>query len=380
MATRIDLSEFKFLPIAALDSTGARLAVAELPMVSLFDTRTGRTIEEFRWVHGDPETDDKPTWVAADEDGDEEDEEEDEDGDDSYDEEELYENLGIPVLVAFSNDAKHFFVGCSHYSGSQGHNDCYLFDVTRAGAPLRYINIEQSMRANNIASRDYNYNDPAAARFTEDGSEIAIVGSFGVVFFSVFEERSRWLRLPDARDKSDSTYVGRERAAIAFRERRAALAWCDSLWLFDLDDLSRVRQIEAPGTARFGSFVSFRDDDTVVVSSIEYMRDEVERRDVHTVDLRTNEWLTTALPAPLRWLSRDGREALCVSGESDELLRFNVVTGEAAMIPRAKSGKNAGSSLLSISEDGTTVARTLGGSELGADARRAIITRRVKKS
>jgi hypothetical protein len=36
--------------------------------------------------------------------------------------------------------------------------------------------------------------------------------------------------------------------------------------------------------------------------------------------------------------------------------------------------------VLSISEDSTTIARTLGGSELGADAHRAIITRRVKKT
>jgi hypothetical protein len=54
MATRIDLSDYKFFLIAVLDSTGARLAVSELPVVPLFDTSTGDAIEEFRRIEGDP--------------------------------------------------------------------------------------------------------------------------------------------------------------------------------------------------------------------------------------------------------------------------------------------------------------------------------------
>ncbi|MFO0560614.1 MAG: hypothetical protein U0269_21545 [Polyangiales bacterium] len=375
MATRIDLSDYQFFPLAVLDSTGARLAVSELPVVRLFDTSTGNTIEEFRWIEGDPESDEAPTRLARDGDEDDEDDYEDED----Y-EEELYESVGIPVLIDFSPDGRHFFVACSHHSGSMGSNDCYLFDVTRAGAPLRFVSIEKAMRDHKLATRDSNYNDPAAVAFTPDGGDVVVVGSFGALFFSVFDaNKTRSLALPDARNKNGTTYAGRDCTAIAFREQRGALSWCDSLWLFDRDELERVRELRAPGATRLGQFLAFRDDDTLVVTSSEYVDGDEQQRDVHTVDLRTNEWTSMRMPATVRWLARDGRTALCSHNSGHDLVRVDLVTGEAATIPRAKSGGKKPSRLLSISADGSTIARTFGGLELGLDAKSAVITRRVKK-
>ena len=65
MATRVDLSDFSFFPIAELDADGRRLAVAELPKVMLFDAQTGAKIDEYPWVQGDPDSDDVPVRLGA---------------------------------------------------------------------------------------------------------------------------------------------------------------------------------------------------------------------------------------------------------------------------------------------------------------------------
>lgn len=371
MATRIDLSDFEFFPIAALDSAGSRLAVAELPVVALFDTNAGRKLGEFRWLRGHateniaaaPTAKRRRSAKAS----------------KPY-EEPLYETAGIPVVIEFSPDGRHLFVGCSHHSGALGANDCYLFDVSRPGASSRFVSIEKAMRANGIASRDYNYNDPAAALFTPDGEEIAVAGSFGALFFSVSDENTtRALALPDVRNKIGTPGAGRESCAITFRDHRGALAWCDSLWLFDREDLGRVRELRSPGRTRLAGHVAFRDDDTLVVGSRETVEGIGEEHLVHAVDLRTDEWRSIRLPAALKWLSRDGRSALCSNNHGHDLIRVDLLTQEAVAIPRATSAGRAASRLLSISADGVTIARTIGGLELGADATAAVITRRVRR-
>ncbi len=381
MATRIDLSEFNFMPIVALDQRGARLAVAELPRVMLFDAVTGTKIDEYPWVEGDPASDEKPGVLSRDEDEDEDEDDEDEDDDEDY-ESDLSERLGIPTDIAFSPDGRHFVVCCSHHSGSQGSNDCYLFDVTRPGSPLRFLGIDKAMRAHNASSASFGYNDPDAVLFTPDGAEVVIAGAFGVFFFSVFDAgRVRWLKIPPTKNKMGSAYSVRETTALAVRGDRGALVWCDSLWLFDLRALSSARRVESPGEIQLGSQVRFADDDTVVVASSAYdpaSRESVERV-LYTVDLRENQWTARELPAALCWLATDASSALVSSDGGRTLLRVDVRSGDAVTIPRAKKSRDVASRLLAVSEDGATLARANGGRFLGEDCSEVSITRRVRK-
>ncbi len=369
MATRIDLSDFSFFPIAELDADGRRLAVAEVPKVMLFDAQSGAKIDEYPWVQGDPDSDDVPVRLGA---GAEDD---DEDYDDS--ESDLSERFGLPSVLRFSPDGRHFFVGCSHHSGAQGRNDCYLFDATRAGAPVAFVSIDSAVRLHNARSVNVGYDDPECAEFTPDASEIAVGGAFGVLLFSVFDPaRSRHIAIPPARSKVGLGFSTRDGTALAFRGTRGVFVWCDALWLFDLRDLATVRRVESPGETQLGSVVRFRDDDTVVVSSSRYAASGHEQRELLVVDLVESRWTSIELPDPLQWLSLDATTALVSGNRGHDLRGVDVSTGAVHAITRARAAKKR-STLLAVSADGRVFARTDGGEALGEDCSRALVTRRV---
>lgn len=368
MATRVDLSDFSFFPIAELDADGRRLAVAELPKVMLFDAQTGAKIDEYPWVQGDPDSDDVPVRLGVSHD------DEDEDEDSAAD---LSERFGVPTVLRFSSDGRHFFVGCSHHSGAQGRNDCYLFDATRAGAPVAFVSINSAVLLHNARSVNVGYDDPECAEFTPDASEIAVGGAFGVLLFSVFDPaRSRHLAIPPARCKMGLNFSTRDATALAFRGTRGVFVWCDALWLFDLRDLATVRRLESPGETQLGSVVRFRDDDTVVVASSRYAASECEQRALYVVDLVESRWTSIELPDPLQWLSPDATTALVSGNRGHDLRVVDVSTGVVHSIARARAAKKR-STLLTVSADGTVFARTDGGEALGEDCSHALVTRRV---